>query len=462
MEILRWVCGAAVVLLLGGCGGPPVSVSPDQPPAKKEAEKSELVEKSIVPPSFGKVDESGQDPVASVPKTTVAPSFGKIDNADPAKKVPTPAAAPKFGLAGRSKKAGKTAPAAIPAFGVAGGLPGTGQRPTTVVARLRQIFGHAPPPPSISGQPPAAGTKSAASPATSQQVRELLLYLRADQDPAIAIRRLEQFQTRYSLSESQQVRIDKERAELKQQATDGMVRNGDDWVTRQVAEQQQQQASKQIDKAIKDLATLLRKGNRNDPGKLRTHLEPALRLLERASRTDLNNLQADFGLGSLNTALFLNSPRVAAKHFRKVWSRQPGHVPTLNNLALSEMQNRNFGEAIKLWRMALTIEPDNTDVLHNLFRVVSEGTRSSLYVNERFMAIYTKECHRLKSDDKYEAALAAAGKKGWIYLSLHDPKKKRPPVFFVDKGCNGCQRRGSLRGGKACKHCQGRGVDPRL
>ena len=115
-----------------------------------------------------------------------------------------------------------------------------------------------------------------------------------------------------------------------------------------------------------------------------------------------------------------------------------------------------------MWKVALTIEPGNTEVIHNLFRVVSEGTRASLYVNDRFLWIYKKECHRLKSADQYKATLAAAAKKGWIYLSLHDPKKKRTPVFFVDKGCNGCQRRGSLRGGKACKHCQGSGVDPRL
>ena len=462
METSRWMCGAVVVLVLAGCGAPPAPVSSSAPAADKK--KAELVEQSIVPPSFGEVDESGQEPVASVPKTAAVPSFGKVDNADPTAKVPTPTVAPKFGQVGGSKKAGKTSvAAAVPQFGAGGSSSVAGGRPATIVAQLQQIFGHAPPPSSVPDKPASGDTKSAATPATSQQVRELFLNLRADRDPATAIRRLEQFLARHSLNESQQGQVDKERDELKQQVTDGMVRNGSDgWLTPQQAEKKQQEASKQIAQAIKDIAAALKKGNRNNPGKLRVQLGPALKLLERASRTDLNNLQADFGLGSLNTAMFLNSPRVAAKHFRKARSRQPNHVPTLNNLALSEIQTGGFGEALKLWKVALTIEPGNTEVIHNLFRVVSEGTRSSLYVNERFLEIYKKECQRVKSADQYKATLAAAAKKGWIYLSLHDPKKKRAPVFFVDKGCNGCQRRGSLRGGKACKHCQGRGIDPRL
>lgn len=463
MVISRWLNATAMLLMMmNGCGGPP---PPPAPPssAEKEPKKAELIEEAFVAPSFGTQKEPGESTTVPVPESTAAPNFGAAGKTAAAKTKPA-TAAPSFGLAKNAKPSSQpTAKPSFPKFGQGAGTPGVpGQvKPRSIEDQLRQIFGFAPPPVAIAGDA-AAPQPDTATAVTSQQFSDLLLHVRSDEDPATAVRRLQQFQARHSLKESQQARINKELEELKQKVTDGMVRNGNGWVTQQEAEQQQQQASKQIERAIKDLASVLKTGNRSDRAKFKQRLEPALTMLERASRTDPNNLQADFGLGALNTALVLNLPPAAAKHFRRARSRRPDHIPTLNNLALSELQNKGFLEAIKLWRIALTIEPDNKTVIHNLFRTVSEGKRSSLYMSDRFLEIFTKECHRLKSDDQFDMALAAAAKKGWIYLSLHDPKKEHSPVFFVDDSCSGCQRRGTLRGSNRCKYCQGRGTDPRL
>lgn len=464
MGVSRWLGGAAFLLLVtfSGCGGP--TPPPRATSSADKPEKAETVEEPHVAPSFGLQKPAGEGPATPAPKSTAAPNFGVVGNAPPVKKKPA-AAAPSFGLAKGTKPSGQpVAQPSFPKFGQAGGTTGIpGQvKAKSIEDRLRDIFGTAPPPVTFASNETSPPPKAPTEPATAQQVSDLLLHARSDADPATAIRRLQQFQTQYVLKDSQQARISTQLTELKQKVADGMIRNGNDWITREEAKQQQQQAQEQIKRAIKDLATVLKKGNRGNRAKFRKQLEPALTLLERASRMDPNNLQADFGLGALHTALVLNQPPIASKHFRRARSRRPDHVPTLNNLALSELQNKGYAEAIKLWRIALAIEPDNTAVIHNLFRSVSEGRRSSLFMGERFIEIYTKQCRRLKADDQFDAALTAASKKGWIYLSLHDPKKKRPSVFYVDDSCNGCQRQGILRGGNRCKHCQGRGTDPRL
>lgn len=133
-----------------------------------------------------------------------------------------------------------------------------------------------------------------------------------------------------------------------------------------------------------------------------------------ASRTYPDAIEADFTLGLLNALAAHHAP-TAEKHFAVCVRRMPHHVSALNNLALAEVRQKKYGQALGHWRTALQLAPGTNEIAHNIGRVLRysgssvirvpkdiENALSDLYVNTTALPGVAK------SDENI----------GWLYMPL--------------------------------------------
>jgi S1-C subfamily serine protease len=156
----------------------------------------------------------------------------------------------------------------------------------------------------------------------------------------------------------------------------------------------------------------------------------ARKTLEKASRADPNAIAADFTLGLLNsiTATEFRSPPTAAKHFQAVLRRLPGYVPALNNLAIAEIRQEKYPDAVRSLREAAERSPQSEEVTQNLGRFVSEARLGRI----RPRATVLSEATRLYSKVvTVKQGTRSELKHGWRYMPLVSPKRERDGLARV-------------------------------
>jgi S1-C subfamily serine protease len=189
-----------------------------------------------------------------------------------------------------------------------------------------------------------------------------------------------------------------------------LVRLGDQWVPAADAAKAHQEAAQLFQQAYamaKDL-----------------DFEGARRTLETASRADSNSIAADFTLGILSsiTPPKFRSARAAAKHFQVVLQRIPSYVPGLNNLAIAEIRQGQYAEAVRHWREAADRSPTSEEVIQNLGRLISEARLGRVHPSDSVLSDATNLYSQVVTTK--EAASAAQGH-GWRYMPLVLPPDER-------------------------------------
>ncbi len=158
-------------------------------------------------------------------------------------------------------------------------------------------------------------------------------------------------------------------------ATQDLVRLGDQWVSVADAARAHEEAAQLFQQAYEMTKNL--------------SFEEARNALERAGRVDPNSIAADFTLGILSsiTPPKYRNPQAAAKHFQAVLQRFPGYVPALNNLAIAEIREEKYAEAVQHLREAADHTPTSEEVMQNLGRFTSEAQLGRIRPSE---AVYLR------------------------------------------------------------------------
>jgi S1-C subfamily serine protease len=150
--------------------------------------------------------------------------------------------------------------------------------------------------------------------------------------------------------------------------------------------------------------------------------DEARKTLEAESRVDPNSIAADFTLGLLCsiTPPKFRSPHAAVKHFQIVLQRLPGYVPALNNLALAEIREEKYAEALEHLREAADRSPASEEVTQNLGRFISEAQLGRIHPSPSVLSEATNLYSRIVT-----AKAGAEQRHGWHYLPLVLPKEER-------------------------------------
>jgi hypothetical protein len=195
-------------------------------------------------------------------------------------------------------------------------------------------------------------------------------------------------------------------------ARQDLVRLGDQWVTSADAARVHDEAAQLFQQAYEKTKNL--------------DLDEAGRTLERASRVDPNSIAADFTLGILNSISPPKSrnPQAAAQHFQVVLQRIPGYVPALNNLALVEIREDKYADAVRLLREAADRAPAADEVTQNLGRLVSEAQLGRIHPDPSVLSEATDLYSQVATT---KPGSTAEAKHGWRYMALVSPKEERAP-----------------------------------
>jgi len=216
-----------------------------------------------------------------------------------------------------------------------------------------------------------------------------------------------------SLSSNQRSRLEKELAVWHDRNEKDLVRVGASWITKEEKESKQKEADLLIEKAFLLIDT--------------KDFRSAKEALEKASKVDEAGLRADFLLGLLNTPIVANSPETAEKHFRKVLTRAPNHLPTLNNLALCCIRQKEYAQAFEFWRRIAEIAPNTPELSHNVGRLLDETSDGRMTLGasdkKRFQDLYLDIAIAENAANRYVSG-------GWRYMHLTLPKAEaeRTPV----------------------------------
>jgi S1-C subfamily serine protease len=189
-----------------------------------------------------------------------------------------------------------------------------------------------------------------------------------------------------------------------------LVRLGDQWVAASDAAKAHEVAAQLFRQAYEMAKDL--------------NFEEARRTLETASRVDSNSIAADFTLGILSsiTPPKFRSASAAAKHFQVVLQRIPSYVPALNNLAIAEIRQGQYAEAVRHLREAADRSPTSEEMIQNLGRLISEARLGRVHPSDSVLSDATNLYSQVVTTK--EAASAAQGH-GWRYMPLVLPPDER-------------------------------------
>jgi hypothetical protein len=308
-------------------------------PKSEPADEVHLAPKSAVPPPIqlppvaAPVDQSVRPPVFQPPQRRASPRF-------------------RFAVADR-KAAGAEPAATVTASPV----PATPAVVSPEMPSMPSILDERPA--VIAVRPlmprigtPAAGSSVAKNPVPQKKVPAKDADLRTVEAAANrlatakdAVSLYDHFAATRTLSTLQQTTFDAARAIWADRARQDLVRLGSKWVTSAEAQQAHDEAAQLFQQAGEMIKIL--------------NFQEARKALEKASRVDPNSIAADFTLGLLNsiTPPQFRHPPTAARHFHVVLQRIPGYVPALNNLAIAEIRQEKYAEAVKHLREAAERAP---------------------------------------------------------------------------------------------------------
>jgi tetratricopeptide (TPR) repeat protein len=119
-------------------------------------------------------------------------------------------------------------------------------------------------------------------------------------------------------------------AQWEAKAADDQVRLGKNWMKKEEADKIRKQAEAKIEQATEYLRLM--------------NGDLARKALEEASKLDPDSIQADFLMGVVYSAI-ANNDKKAQLHFEKCLKREPGNVSVLNNLAVTLVFQKKYGQA---------------------------------------------------------------------------------------------------------------------
>ena len=174
----------------------------------------------------------------------------------------------------------------------------------------------------------------------------------------------------------------------------------------------------------------------------------AITTLKRASNLFPKETRPDFYSGLINSGVGLNDLKAAEFHFNRVLDRLPGHLASLNNLALVEIKNRKIPAARNFFTLAAKQEPRASEIDQNLGRLLNQV---------RYFEIKGDDLKKMTAlntnSDQFHSKI------GWMYMpfdqterSLSEYKAFCREGKLEDTSCSRC-------GGKAtlmCRTCSGR------
>lgn len=244
--------------------------------------------------------------------------------------------------------------------------------------------------------------------ATDAIIAELEAKARAAIQATSALRIYEKFLKRHTLTLAQEMKVNPQLEIWKDRAGKGLVRNGQAWVTAEIAQKNAEQSDQLIDQAIALL-------------KVRD-LKEATEALEKASRIDQNGIRADFMLGLMNSGVGASNPSTAEEHFRRVLNRSPRHISALNNMALTEIKLGKFAPALNHFTMASELAPRTPEVNQNLGRVVREASLKKLAVPDSLVTKFSKLYAEKTSSGRTQPSNPAMG---WLYMPMYISENER-------------------------------------
>ncbi len=206
-----------------------------------------------------------------------------------------------------------------------------------------------------------------------------------------------------NITEADRKAAEKQLPTWEERAKKQMVRIGLRWLTPAESRNKKLQARQLVAEAVR----LIKIGQ----------FDTAISKCIKASRTDEDNIQADFILG-LGYALLGCDAEKASHHFAVCVRRDPRHISALNNLALGEVRLKRYSKALSHWQTALELAPAAPEVIQNIGRLLHLARQGRLHVltgtQRRFSDLYAM------------AAVSADAKDfnrriGWLYMGYYKP-----------------------------------------
>jgi tetratricopeptide (TPR) repeat protein len=174
---------------------------------------------------------------------------------------------------------------------------------------------------------------------------------------------------------------------------------------------------------------------------------PAARdkLLE-ANKEDPDGIEGHFLLG-IGYALLARNATTARQHFSECLKRQPGHVPSLNNLALANVRLNRYEDAVREWRKATEATPPPPEILHNIGRFLHLGERLHGARGAQ------KKAAELQTELASSSSTAFNPRTGWLYMPCSQeiglPRLpdtgSRPGKLGEDRACMLCNGLGTVK-----------------
>ncbi len=244
--------------------------------------------------------------------------------------------------------------------------------------------------------------------ATDALIAKLEARLQSENEAAAALKIYERFVERHTLTEEQEKKFATRVAKWREITGKELVRWGTQWISPELAQQKKAEA----DGLVAQAEALMQQQNFKEVAKL----------LDRASKIDLNGISADFILGQLNSGIGANHPPTADEHYRKVLVRSPRHLSALNNLALTEIKMGRFPQALARFRQAAEIAPRTPEINQNVGRLIKEATTKKLVVLPSDLSKFNKLYGELTKSGQGQPSNPNVG---WLYMPLYLSESER-------------------------------------
>lgn len=228
--------------------------------------------------------------------------------------------------------------------------------------------------------------------------------------PEDGLARLAELRKQIILSDKQKNRLDTEEKRWKERQEKGQVRLGTRWV-----KPEDRKAGEEKSKRLVRQATpLLAVGS----------FKEAISFLEEASDADGNAIEADLKLGLLRSFDWspLLDPDVAEKHYEEVLKRAPDNVPALNNVAVAELKQKKYSQAIQHLSRGATLAPRCQEVAQNLGRALFLGGQKRINLTSPDERAFAEVYASLIAEGKGKEANIS---KGYQLMPILLPKGER-------------------------------------
>jgi S1-C subfamily serine protease len=406
------------------------AVQPLPDPAGRSVKPNAPAQQQVPVAKIDRVAEIGPNKSPASPKTIDLPK--QIAAADPIQP-------PVAGLAKKASPDIKASPVVNPGLGNKANPAKQPEAPLPVAKAGPKAIVPVPPLPAPAVPLPVALAKPpqvkppviVKVPATDAALRALetaSTHLASAKD---VIAHYDDFALRHTMTAAQQATFDAARKVWEGRAAQDLVRLGTKWVTPAELTKAQETATQLVEQAYEMTRVL--------------NFAAARKALEKASSLDQNSIAADFTLGLLNsiTPPDVRHPPTAIKHFRTVLRRSPAYVPALNNLALVEIRDTKYADAIHHLKEAAEKSPKSLEITQNLGRFVSEARLGKIHPSATLLAEATNVYSKVVAAKRGSPATERAG---WLYIPFVAPKKERESLVSIRPNAGGASIRDYAEG----------------